>query len=468
MKAVIAIVRPRFVRSLLLAVALLGATFTSSASVFVSVAFAPPPLPVYAQPICPGPEYIWVPGYWAYGPEGYYWVPGTWVLAPFFGALWTPGYWGWSGAVYLWHPGYWGRHVGFYGGIDYGFGYFGVGYAGGYWDRGGFYYNTAVNNVNVNIVRTTYNRPVAHSAGVTHVSFNGPGGVSARPSAEERLAERDAHRAATPLQVRHERLAGSNRALLASVNHGSPSLAATPRPAAFAQAQASAGTAGRAGRAPNEAAPRNGRELRAEPNAPHAASPRGNREFRTEHGGPRANAGPSQTERMPAPERHARTAPQIQKQPAPERQVERHAQGAPRMQSQPAPERHAQSAPQFRAQEAPRMQNPPAPERHVERHAQSAPQFRAQEAPRMQSTPAPERPARTAPQIQSQPAPERHAQNMPRPQSAPASEFHAQNPPRMQSQPAPERQAQSAPRPQGQPHESRGGGEKRGEERHGQ
>ena len=468
MKAVIAIVRPRFVRSLLLAVALLGATFTSSASVFVSVAFAPPPLPVYAQPICPGPEYIWVPGYWAYGPEGYYWVPGTWVLAPFFGALWTPGYWGWSGAVYVWHPGYWGRHVGFYGGIDYGFGYFGVGYAGGYWDRGGFYYNTAVNNVNVNIVRTTYNQPVAQRAGVTHVSFNGPGGVNARPSAEERLAERDAHRAATPLQVRHERLAGSNRALLASVNHGSPPLAATPRPAAFAQAQASVGTAGRAGRAPNEAAPRNGRELRSEPNAPHAASPRGNREFRTEHGGPRANAGPSQTERMPAPERHARTAPQIQKQPAPERQVERHAQGAPRMQSQPAPERHAQSAPQFRAQEAPRMQNPPAPERHVERHAQSAPQFRAQEAPRMHNTPAPERPARTAPQIQSQPAPERHAQNMPRPQSAPASEFHAQNPPRMQSQPAPERQAQSAPRPQGQPHESRGGGEKRGEERHGQ
>jgi len=91
MKAVIAIVRPQFVRSLFLAVALFGATFTSSASVFVSVAFAPPPLPVYVQPICPGPEYIWVPGYWAYGPYGYYWVPGTWVLAPYVGALWTPG-----------------------------------------------------------------------------------------------------------------------------------------------------------------------------------------------------------------------------------------------------------------------------------------------------------------------------------------------------------------------------------------
>ena len=53
------------------------------AEVFVSVTFAPPPLPVYAQPMIPGPGYIWTPGYWAWGGDGYYWVPGTWVLAPF-------------------------------------------------------------------------------------------------------------------------------------------------------------------------------------------------------------------------------------------------------------------------------------------------------------------------------------------------------------------------------------------------
>ena len=433
MKALIAIVRPQFVRSLLLAVALLGATFTSSASVYVSVAFAPPLLPVYAQPICPGPEYIWVPGYWAYGPYGYYWVPGTWVLAPFVGALWTPGYWGWSNAVYVWHSGYWGRHVGFYGGIDYGFGYFGVGYAGGYWDRGAFYYNTAVTNVNVNIVRTTYSRPVAQNATVTHVSFNGPSGINARPTKEDRLAARESHRAATALQTQHERLASTNRTLLASVNHGSPPLAATPKPAAFGQARASTGTVGAAGNAPHVASSHTGRALRSEPNAPqaasphagrepraeskapHVASPNANREFRTEHGVPRANAGPSQFERMPAPERHAKTAPQLQSQPA--------------------------------------------PERHVERHAQSAPQSRAQEAPRMQSTPAPERHARTAPQIQSQPAPERHVQNAP--------QFRAQEAPRMQSMPAPERHAQNTPRPQGQPNEGRGGNGHR-EEGHGQ
>src|ERR1700733_378587 len=35
---------------------------TASAQVVLSVAIAPPPLPVYTQPICPGDGYIWTPG----------------------------------------------------------------------------------------------------------------------------------------------------------------------------------------------------------------------------------------------------------------------------------------------------------------------------------------------------------------------------------------------------------------------
>ena len=54
---------------------------------------------------------------------------------------------GWRDDFYLWQSGYWGPHVGFYGGINYGFGYTGIGYQGGYWDRGVFSYNRAVNNV---------------------------------------------------------------------------------------------------------------------------------------------------------------------------------------------------------------------------------------------------------------------------------------------------------------------------------
>src|SRR5437667_12644629 len=110
-------------------------------AVGVSVRVGPPVLPVYAQPICPGPGYIWTPGYWAYGDEGYYWVPGTWVMAPEPGLLWTPGYWGWGESAYIWHAGYWGPHIGFYGGINYGFGYFGSGYEGGYWRDRHFFYN---------------------------------------------------------------------------------------------------------------------------------------------------------------------------------------------------------------------------------------------------------------------------------------------------------------------------------------
>ena len=62
----------------------------------VLVRTPPPPIPFYEQPFCPGPDYIWIPGYWDYGSDGYYWVPGMWELAPRVGWMWTPGYWGWS------------------------------------------------------------------------------------------------------------------------------------------------------------------------------------------------------------------------------------------------------------------------------------------------------------------------------------------------------------------------------------
>ena len=239
MNAMTALSRSRLIRSLLLALALLAVPVASSAAVYVSVDIAPPALPVYVQPAIPGDGYIWVPGYWAYGPYGYYWVPGTWVFAPYVGALWTPGYWGWGGAAYLWHAGYWGPRVGFYGGINYGFGYTGVGYYGGYWNRGAFYYNTAVNNVNVTRIHNTYTRTVVESANVSRVSHNGgAGGIAARPTAEERLVEHDQHRALTSVQAQHERAASNNRAQHASVNNGSPTLTATPRANAFKERNA--------------------------------------------------------------------------------------------------------------------------------------------------------------------------------------------------------------------------------------
>ena len=208
----------------------------AAAGVFigVSVNFAPPPLPVYVQPPCPQPGYLWVPGYWAWNDGAYYWVPGTWVLPPRVGLLWTPGYWGWNDGVYLWHAGYWGPRVGFYGGVRYGFGYDGDGFAGGYWRRGVFFYNRAVMHVGPTFVTNVYYHPVVYRRTYEHVSFNGgPGGVAARPTREQMAFQRERHIGYTPMQQRQQRMAFADRSLRADHNHGRPPIAATARPTVF-------------------------------------------------------------------------------------------------------------------------------------------------------------------------------------------------------------------------------------------
>src|SRR5882672_7865902 len=180
---------------------LLPALSMAQISVDVSVNVPPPELPVYDQPPIPGDGYIWTPGYWAWSDDvqDYYWVPGTWVLAPQPDYLWTPGYWGTEGAVFLWHSGYWGPHVGFYGGVNYGYGYGGNGYEGGYWQGGRLYYNRSVNNIsNVNVTNV-YNRTVVNNVTVNRVSYNGGNGIRARPSAEQLSAQRERHIEVTPV-----------------------------------------------------------------------------------------------------------------------------------------------------------------------------------------------------------------------------------------------------------------------------
>jgi hypothetical protein len=204
-------------------------------AVGISVRIGPPPLPVYAQPICPGPGYLWTPGYWAWDDDdGYYWVPGTWVMAPV-GMFWTPGYWGWGGDYYMWHAGYWGPHVGFYGGINYGYGYTGVGFYGGEWRGERFYYNRSVTNVSVTNVTNVYNRTVVVNND-NHVAYNGGrGGVNMRPTRQQESFARQAHTAPLPMQREHERAAMQNRQNFARENHGRPAIAATARPADFSR-----------------------------------------------------------------------------------------------------------------------------------------------------------------------------------------------------------------------------------------
>lgn len=201
--------------------------------VAAQVSEPPPPLPDYQQPPCPGDGWLWTPGYWSYGSDGYYWVPGTWVLPPRPGLLWTPGYWGFAAGLYVFHPGYWARHVGFYGGVDYGFGYSGAGYEGGRWDGDRFVYNRAITNVNVRVVHNTYYATVVHNVVVNRVSYNGGrGGTFASPSERDRAAAMEPHLLPTDLQRQHGHEAARNPALV--WRHGRDAdTSVRPHPEAF-------------------------------------------------------------------------------------------------------------------------------------------------------------------------------------------------------------------------------------------
>lgn len=186
----------RFAQITIAAAALLGAATATleptqaAARAFVAfhVGFAPPPLLVYQQPPCPGYGFIWTPGYWAWDDysQRYYWVPGAWVRPPRVGYLWTPGYWAWDGLDYVFYDGYWGPTVGFYGGINYGFGYTGWGYEGGYWRDREFYYNSRVNNLRDFDHRYIYDRDVHEDHRFGRTSYaGGRGGVTGLPNRQQ-------------------------------------------------------------------------------------------------------------------------------------------------------------------------------------------------------------------------------------------------------------------------------------------
>ena len=99
-----------------------------------------------------------------------------------------------------------------------------------------FAYNTAVMHVNATVIHNTYvDRTVINNVTVNNrVSYNGGmGGISARPTSAELAAEHEHHIAPTSMQTQHRHAASTNRALLASENHGKPAIAATAKPGEF-------------------------------------------------------------------------------------------------------------------------------------------------------------------------------------------------------------------------------------------
>ena len=233
----------RTIRTLLAFVAL-AIPATLFGQVSVSISIGPPALPVYEQPICPGDGFLWTPGYWAYDNSitDYYWVDGEWVMAPEEGFLWTPGYWGWGDGGYRFNEGYWGPEVGFYGGINYGFGYSGEGYEGGRWDNGHFFYNRSVNNVDIARNHDVYDQPISHR-NESRVSFNGgAGGIEVRATSQQEAATRQRHVAPVAAQTEHAQTARANPELRAASNHGNPPVAHVAKPEAVNEHPAAAPT----------------------------------------------------------------------------------------------------------------------------------------------------------------------------------------------------------------------------------
>src|SRR5438552_16763949 len=105
--------------------------------------------------------------------------------------------------------------VGFYGGVNYCYCYTRNGYWGGRWSGNTFQYNTAVTRVNTNVVHNTYvNKSVTNNMTANRASFNGPNGVNAQPTAEQKAAAQNAKKMPpTSQQLARQQAAAKDRNL---------------------------------------------------------------------------------------------------------------------------------------------------------------------------------------------------------------------------------------------------------------
>jgi hypothetical protein len=180
-----------------------GANLNSSNDA-VSSAATPPLLSEEDQPPLSQDGLLWTPGYWYWRNQGYFWIHGAWVRPPQFGLLWTPAYWSSAGTVFVFHPGHWGSTVGFYGGVNYGYGYFGNGYTGGHWIGNSFAYNSSVNHVNPAVAHHTYAESVTNqgSRGVLSYSGGVRSGGATYAASQHQSPPRDVNKPAPPTSQR--------------------------------------------------------------------------------------------------------------------------------------------------------------------------------------------------------------------------------------------------------------------------
>ncbi len=67
--------------------------------------------PVYYQEdvvgVAPGPDYVFIRGYWDWGGGAYVWVPGRWVERPYANAVWVEPRWRHANAGWYREEGHW-------------------------------------------------------------------------------------------------------------------------------------------------------------------------------------------------------------------------------------------------------------------------------------------------------------------------------------------------------------------------
>ena len=428
----------------------------------------PPPLPDYEQPPCPGDDYVWTPGYWDYAGSGYYWVPGAWVLAPYVGALWTPAWWGSEDGHYRRHRGYWATHIGYYGGIDYGYGYTGRGYYGAYWDHGHLDYNRSATNVNVSIVHNVYNYAVPRERGNRASYSGGHGGVAAQPTRQELAVTRDPRLPAVAAQVQHAREASANRAQFAGPGREHPAALVVQRPLPTEYRAPAARPPAEALRAARQPGPQPQQAIRESSGVP---APRANpqteapvqQQSRERFTPPPSGREAAPRAQAPAPIEHAptvreapaaRPAPEARPAPQPERRTPQSGPAEQPNPPRPTPETRSTPQPSRAAPEARPEPPRPSPEARPARppqrpESESRPAPVPHPAPEARPAPPPERPApqarpapppeHPAPQARPAPPPERPApQARPAPPpERPAPQARPAPPPRPEAHPAP-------------------------------
>ena len=87
------------------ALSLFFASALNAAHVVIRIA---PPVPRHEVIITrPGPNHVWVPGYWRWSGREYVWVGGVWQLPPRARAVWVPGHYRRVEGGHVWIEGHW-------------------------------------------------------------------------------------------------------------------------------------------------------------------------------------------------------------------------------------------------------------------------------------------------------------------------------------------------------------------------